>query len=135
MGTISSRKQPMPATRENTVERLTRLIGAEAFAKLSASLGGTEIHVPKGRDGETFRDLAHVIGEAAALHLVEAYGGDRLYIANCARTRLPIRNDAIRADFDSFSQAQSVRESMRLLSLKYHLSNRQLATILKRVEG
>jgi Mor family transcriptional regulator len=115
--------------------RAEKLIGPEAFGNLYAAYGGTEINIPNSVKGEQYRALEVTLGESAARKLIQAYGGDRLYVANCTKKRIGIRNDAIRADFDSLSLAQSVHESMRLLSRKYHLSNRQLTTILKRVEG
>jgi len=121
----------MPSVRGTTIARVINLIGVEAYSQLCDAFGGTEIHPPVTTNCESFMTIKRAVGEDAALKLIREYGGDRLYVARNFDRHLAIRNDAIRAEFDSLSRDQSNAKSLLHLSRKYQLCERQIRCILQ----
>lgn len=117
-----------------TTQGIIDLIGEDAFAKLSAALGGTSIKVPKTDAGGVFFAISGIVGNVAAQRLITCYGGDQLYISTGLMRRLSIRNAAIRAEFDALTKDLSVTATVRRLSLSYRISERQINDILKRLD-
>lgn len=125
---------PTPGPRATTSADVQRLIGLTAFLKLSDTYGGTDIKIPNCDSGAQFRELVAIIGIENTSKLIAVYGGDRLYVSNGMKPRLTLRNEAIRTEFDSKTKTLSATEAIRQLSLSYHLSNRKINDILKRLD-
>ncbi|WP_260466783.1 Mor transcription activator family protein [Pandoraea apista] len=116
------------------VKLLIRVVGMEATIKLIKRLGGTTLLVAKrrSRQGEaSYELLAEVIGSEAADRMTAHFGGDLLYIPNCANAIRLLRDRSIRADFDGLTREHSAIAAVVKLAQRTGLSDRQIWRILK----
>lgn len=70
-----------------TAKRLVELIGFEATMAMVKRWGGLKLTIPKGhsrRDGGFTEALEALIGAEKTRILMAAFGGDELYVPNCA---------------------------------------------------
>ncbi|WP_375591736.1 Mor transcription activator family protein [Chitiniphilus eburneus] len=120
-----------------TVRDLVTLIGLPRTLALVAEWGGTEYLVPMRRcaAGEAaFEALAEVIGQHAAVAIVEHYSGDMLRIPRCALALREARDRQLRMDFDAITQQHSALHAAGVLARRYHLTQRHVWRVLKRVD-
>lgn len=99
------------------VQDLIHLIGWEATMTLVDHYKGTSIWVPRNYTPDHV--LVKLIGHAAALKLIETYGGERFDMPKCDDAMRAVRNFKI-CESDK-SQAQLARE--------YNLTVRQIRNI------
>ncbi len=71
-----------------------------------------------------FREIAQEIGLAPALKLLRRYSGAQIYVPKYETIIRPIRNRAIKAEFDG--------SNYKALSCKYGISTSHLRAILKK---
>lgn len=122
-----------------SAQNLVRLIGLPKTVRLIEHLGGTTFPVSKGKTrlGQLrFEVLSEAIGVDAADILTREYGGEMLYIPNCAAAIRAVRNRAIHAEFDSLVSSASKpvyssNEAVFKIAVAYRLSDRRVWEILK----
>lgn len=103
------------------LQEIAELIGLPATLKLVSHYGGVRLYVPKRLPADHI--LITIVGEAAALSLVERFGGlDHFDIPKAQAISVALRNRKIREEYPSLSQ--------RKLALKYGLTERQVRKIL-----
>lgn len=133
MGGIEAPETPMSQATDTVSEEVKRLIGPEAFSKLSDAVGGLVIDIPGQPKGKQFRLLADLIGDAPARQVVAACGGTPIYIPKGCRQQLKERNVTICQEYDRITREQSGDTAVRRLALLHHLTERRIYQILKRV--
>lgn len=122
-----------------SAQNLVRLIGLARAVRLIDQLGGTTFPVAKGKNrlGQLrYELLADAIGVDAADILTQEYGGEALYIPNCAAALRAVRNRAIHDRFDqltshSSNPVYSSNEAVALLAREHRISDRRVWEILK----
>ncbi len=126
----------MTAT-DSICQQLREIVGTEAYAKLQAAYGGRTLKPPMTTRSREFRHLASVVGADVAETIIEKFGGTVIYISNGKQAQRVSessrRNAKICAEYDEITKTQSGSEAVRLLSLKYGLSNRYIYMVLKRI--
>ena len=111
----------MPATARELVE----VIGFDATLDVLRKFGGKRLFVPsKLVEGFSHR-IVDELGLEVAEKLVEAMGGSRLEPPMLASVERLLRDNAIRADYDSGSY------TMDDLVDRYHVTQRHLRKVLK----
>jgi len=120
-----------------SVAELVDLIGLDTAMKLVRTLGGTTFPVPKRATklGELrYNVLADVVGVDAADALVKHFGGEELYIPRCSAALQTVRDAEINNYFVAeTNKGRSSAEVVFYLARQYHLSDRRIWNILKRV--
>lgn len=101
------------------------LIGMQKTLKLVEVYGGLHLKIPIRFNDD--HPLTRLLGHHAVLKLIGRFGGDTLYIAKADALLRIQRNIEIAQRFDSGVPA-------RTLARDYHLSERQIWTILKTPE-
>lgn len=126
--------KPLPAL-PATMQLVAELIGVPRTWQLVKALGGTTLPISKNqsRAGQLrYGALCEVIGEDAARRLTHHFGGDTLYIPRCSQALRLARNQQLLADFDQMlSEGLSANESVGVLAVRYHLSDRMVWRVLK----
>ena len=111
------------------------LLGSAVADELVRRLGGTTFPVPKRESAQgelRYRQLAEVVGEAAANLLVYHYGGIDLYIPRGARSIQAARDAAINEEATRAIRAgRALTGIVNDLALKYKLTDRRVWDILK----
>ncbi|MCP1659319.1 Mor transcription activator family protein [Neisseria perflava] len=120
---------------------LITVVGLANAFTLIKRWGGT--HFPlsttkrkRSAAGQALHDaLAHEIGEEAACRLEEAYCGQRhVLIPRCKEVMLELQKRAIRREYDEMTGRDVIPMSdgmaVRLLALKYHITERWVRYIL-----
>ncbi|AKH36878.1 MULTISPECIES: Mor transcription activator family protein [Nitrosomonas] len=103
------------------LQEIAELIGLPATLQLVQHYGGVRLYVPKRLSEDHI--LITIVGEIAALKLVERFGGlDHFDIPKAQTISLALRNAKIREEKST--------SSVRQLALKYHLTERQVRKIL-----
>ncbi|TAN60751.1 DNA-binding protein [bacterium] len=72
------------------------------------------------------REVAEIVGVDNALALVERFGGTYIRVPKCEGLLRDIRDNSIRALYDSG------KHDIRALALKYRLTDRTISEILKK---
>lgn len=113
------------AKRSKLADTLVDTIGLDAARQLISAYGGKQIKIPDGsRRGGAFSVwLDEALGIEAARALKAVFGGEEITVPMLYDQAMAARNRLIVADYES---------SMSMLELvrKYHLSQRQIRTIL-----
>lgn len=108
------------------LQEIAGLIGLPATLRLMQNYSGVRLYVPARFDPD--HPLVKIVGHAAALKLVENFGGEEHFDIPKARAAvIAVRNASIRAEYCELSQRQ--------LALKYNLVERQVRNILAGVEA
>ena len=111
----------------DTAKRLVDLIGFEATTAMVKRWPGVTITIPKGhsrRDGGFTDELERLIGAEKTRILMAAYGGDDLYVPNCAAM---IRNERYLRIIEDL-QTMTVVD----VALKYQMTERNVQYIGKK---
>ena len=122
-------KQTLP----DTAFDLSKLIGLSATLALVDEFGGTTFGVPidrNGKAGTLFQRIVNATSEEAAASISKVYGGDRLYIPMCTKTRQVLRNLEIIREFDAQTLEISAKKAVSALARRYFLSDRAIENIL-----
>jgi len=122
-----------------SAQNLVRLIGIARAMRLIEQLGGTTFPVSKGKNrlGQLrYELLADAVGVTAADIITQEYGGEALYIPNCAAALRAVRNRAIHERFDTLisshsTPAYSSNEAVIMIALEHRISDRRVWDILK----
>ncbi|MHB9021323.1 MAG: Mor transcription activator family protein [Halothiobacillus sp.] len=122
-----------------SAQNLVRLIGLPKSVRLIEQLGGTTFPVAKAINSLgklRYELLAEAVGVDAADILTAEYGGEMLYIPNCAAALRAVRNRAIHTEFDAMTSSvsnpvYSTNEALVKLAITYRLSDRRIWDILK----
>lgn len=120
------------------VRLLIRILGVAVTVRLIERLGGTTFPVAKrrSRQGEIrYELLVEVVGVEAADRMTEHFGGESLYIPNCAAAIRLLRDRDIRARFDALTREQSSVCATVRLAQQTGLSDRQIWRILKQADA
>lgn len=115
-----------------SIRDLVDLVGFSATMALVKAYGGIHINkvpVHGAREHGAIRArLIELMGEEAALKLIQVYSGERLYIARCEAALRDERDRRIIADYDANTSAA-------VLALREGMTERNVRNILKRVPG
>ena len=104
---------------------LVEVVGLPAATALAVRYGGTELPVPS--QFNLRHPLVAVIGAEAAQKLVQFFQNERLYIPRGADALRCARNRLITGEYDAGGTTAAT------LALKYHLTERQVRTILNKM--
>lgn len=116
------------------IEQLVSIVGIEAVhALIEARLLGFRQRVGRSRECEWWREWADVIGEGPADAVMRTWPGEDIYFPACSDAIRAERNRRIVADYDSLlAGGTSARLAIRRLCRTWHLSDRQIETIVNR---
>lgn len=106
-----------------SLHEIERVVGKEAFEKLIAAFGGLELEVSSGVGSQYRMRIEAVIGGALGVKFCRHFDGNRIYIPKNEKSIKRARNQQIVNEYDSGS-------SVRDLSLRYYLSEKQIRNIL-----
>lgn len=99
-----------------TIQTIVELIGHGAAMDLVRELGGREIRVPAGKQGDTWEYLVEILGPQKAARFHERFRGDELYIALCDRALKADRNRRMIARYEALiAQGYSSRGAVGIL--------------------
>ncbi|MEO5341085.1 MAG: hypothetical protein H7837_11325 [Magnetococcus sp. MYC-9] len=110
-----------------TLRELIAVTDLTAALALSVRYGGTELSVPEDFElplSQKACELLKVIGPSSTQRLIQHYAGEKLYIPKGDRALRCVRNRLIEQEYDAGGVTAA------RLALKYHLSERQVRTIL-----
>jgi len=80
--------QQATTARPASIETLAEYLGDGAAARICMALGGTQLKVPRGQYGKTWLLMVELLGQDAAIEMIECFGGESIYIArNAAEER------------------------------------------------
>lgn len=83
----------LPELLPDIVNHISALIGYRSALKLIQAIGGIDLVVPTGElNSSTAVLLINAVGDDDALTLMQAYGGERLYIPRCHAAMTQLRN-------------------------------------------
>jgi len=105
------------------IDELIALIGEDAFSNLACVFGGGKLYI--GATENTIQKLTVVVGREAADKIIKAYSGGWIEVPKHNAAALLIRNKQIIQDYD-------FGVTLRQLSQKYELSERQICYVLKK---
>lgn len=115
---------------------LVDLIGLDATLSLVEAIGGTTFPVPhrKNPEGEKRHSLLEKFcGEEQALDLCKRYGGTRLYIPNCKKALIRIRNICMIHEFvDRKKAGESANSIIADMAPRYRLADRNIWHIVNK---
>lgn len=113
-----------------SVLELIQVIGIGPALALVRAYGGNVLKMPSRarRSGVLRTRLIEILGEAAALKLIDHYAGETLAIARCDRALRDERNRRIVADYDAGWPVAA-------LATRERMTERQIRTILASVPG
>lgn len=116
---------------------LVEIIGFEATMALVEALGGVPMPIGKGvlARGDVRLDmLRQAVGEENTQKLMDAFGGEEIYIPNCYRAMRACRWQSFLADFDALqNQKISVLMALTRLCPIYKVTYKQaMKTIAER---
>lgn len=106
-----------------SLREVVEILGLSATLQLVNSHGGTRLFVPKQVKAQ--HHLANLLGIEQARRLSDHFGGESLTIPRMANAMRGQRNREIVRRYDR-------GESVRILAHAYHLTDRQIYTILSR---
>lgn len=120
----------LPAAVQDMADRL----GASKALRIAAALSGLTVDIPKGQCERAVNALRNALGsEELAADLMAAYGGEKLYLPNCARAERAVRDIEIhRAAEAGLANGRSMNTVVDSLAQKYRLSDRRIWGILKK---
>lgn len=106
----------------------------EAF-NIAKIMGGTSTYIPKSENSETAKNLIKKIGGAElAGALINAYGGEVLYIPSCSAAVRELRNIEIHnAAAAGISAGRAMNNIVNELALIHLVSDRHIWRILKKL--
>lgn len=113
-----------------SVRELIELVGVGPALALVRAFAGNVIKVPSRdrRAGGMRARLIEIMGEAAALKLIDHYSGETLTIARCVAALRAERDRKIVADYDAGWPVAA-------LASRERMTERQIRTILARSPG
>lgn len=104
------------------LQQLVEVVGMVAAMQLVDQYGGIDLLVPAKYLPQ--HPLVKLLGEDAARKLIHHHTGERIYVPRGAKALRCVRNRAI---IQAYDEGQG---SAAVLALQYHLSERQVRTIL-----
>lgn len=130
--TLREYAQLLPDTGRDLVE----LIGLDATLSLVEALGGSTFPVPhrKNPEGEKRHSLLEKLcGEVAALELCKRYGGTKLYVPNCKKALIRIRNIGMIHEFvERKAAGESANSIIADMAPRYKLADRNIWHIVNK---
>jgi Mor family transcriptional regulator len=109
-----------------SLREISRLIGLPATLTLVEWRGGMRLSIPRAVPES--HPLARRLGLRAAQVLAAHYNGDPLHVPALSRVLAPLRNRAIRAEFDGGTPVPD-------LVWRFGLAERRIHEILNRAEA
>ncbi len=119
---------PLPVV----IEEIFQLIGHAPALEMVRAFGGQELRIPARMEGETWKNLVNVLGEADARRLAEVFRGETIYIALCMKAIKAERNLRMIARFDELLvNGMSGGRAVSMLVREFGpISYRQVETIV-----
>jgi hypothetical protein len=115
------------AAMDNAENLLAEIVGAEAFAKLSAVYGGCDFIVPGGVSSERGKVLVELIGAEAAERLIFWGRSSRVYVA---KSRVTVRQRRAAEVRELHRQGMTASEISRNYSFTSRYSERAVYKLL-----
>lgn len=116
----------MSQSASQILTELAEVAGWDAAIKIADMRGGTQIRIPQEPAPEHW--LWDLLGEQAARAISARYGGSCLWVPKNDADSLRMRNEQIRAD-------RRAGATINALAQRYRLTDRQIYSILRIVEG
>lgn len=122
----------LPELLPDAIVDISNLIGYKNTLKLVQVLGGIDFAVPTGEMGsDSERLLITAIGEDAALILIQAYGGERIYIPRCYAAFNQLRyRDFHRQIGQAVASGELQKSAIQRLAPQYGFTERWAYTVL-----
>ncbi len=117
------------------VKDLANHIGIYEAFNIAKTMGGTSTYIPKHENGDAAKNLITKIGSTELVRaLINAYGGEVLYIPSCSAAERELRNIEIHhAAAAGISAGRAMNNIVNELALIHLVSDRHIWRILKKL--
>lgn len=122
----------LPELLPDIVVDISNLIGYKTTLLLVQELGGNDFAMPTGDMGSASEQrLINAVGVDAAKQLIQAYGGDRIYIPRCQAAFNQLRYQEFRIDIvKAVANGEMQKTAIQRLAPKYGFTERWAYTVL-----
>ena len=122
-----------PELLPDVVTDIVSIIGYPKTLQLLQALGGLDFAMPTGeKTGPSATLLTNAVGSDAAKLLMQAFGGERLYIPRCISAFVQLNNQSFCRDVRRMVEGgQTQKAAIHLYAPQYGFSERWAYTVLR----